>query len=288
VTGLPLPREDVFRPTFSWVRDQTASKREMPAKVASEAKVAGEVGARLSGHFGTRRQLLLAGYSLSISAFSPMMNLYQIMQLQSTKAVNIGVAKMGRMVTAVYPQQVALRMAQVNLATPVKENMNPWVAFCVLGVLQGAVYGQGNISFARMLGLEKVANFSIRTMFRGSIFAGLRDIISQGVPFMLSKSLSQRFLDPIVPANTGPSKMFKHWFSVLSLSVASTYISHGFHVCQTTMQTQNVGYAQAVRSLSKERGIAGFWFVGARARVALLLVTNVFNELFLKPAWDER
>jgi hypothetical protein len=46
------------------------------------------------------------------------------------------------MSAAIFPHQTALKLLQMNTATPVKEHLNPWAAFAVVGVLQGGVYGQ--------------------------------------------------------------------------------------------------------------------------------------------------
>jgi len=229
----------------------------------------------------SRRQKMFAGYSLGISLFSPMANLYQIKRLHPS--VNPSYL---RMCASIYPHQVGLRMLQVNLATPVKEHMNPWLAFGTLGVLQGCVYGQANVSFAKKLNLTR--SLKLRNIFRGSGYAGVRDVISQGVPFMFSKKFSQRYLDPIWPSNDPFTNSVKHWSSVISTSVVATYLSHGFHVCQTEMQTNtSLSYSGAIRQVYKDHGWR-FLRKGAEARVGLLLVTNIFNEIFLKPAWDER
>jgi len=228
-----------------------------------------------------RRQALFAGYSLGISVFSPMMNLYQITRL------NPGVkASYLRLCTSIYPQQAALRMVQVNVATPIKDNMNPWVAFAALGVLQGGIYGHANIELARRLGVGSAVKLS--GIFRGSLFAFARDIISQGGPFMLSHRFSERYLDPVLPSTDKTTVTAKHWISVRRISVVAIYVSHGFHVCQTAMQmSQSLSYWGAMRHVYARHGIR-FLINGAEARVGLLLVTNIFNEIFLKPAWGNR
>ena len=83
-------------------------------------------------------------------------------------------------------------------------------------------------------------------------------------------------------------KHIKQMSSVIATSIASTYLSHPLHNLQITMQSQpSVGYAEACRILWSKSGTGNpsFLFRGAEARVGLLLVINVFNELLLKPAW---
>ena len=48
---------------------------------------------------------------------------------------------------------------------------------CIVGVLQGGIYGNCNIYFAKQLGLAKTANYW--GLFRGAAFAACRDMTSQ-------------------------------------------------------------------------------------------------------------
>ena len=89
-------------------------------------------------------------------------------------------------------------MAQVNLATVCKDTLDTWVGFAVLGVLQGGVYGHATVDFARRLGVGSGGGMDPRRIFRGSLWAAGRDVISQGLPFMFSKDL-QRELDNVLP-----------------------------------------------------------------------------------------
>ena len=91
-------------------------------------------------------------------------------------------AELAKISFRIFPQQTALKCLQMNLATPVKEHINTWMAFGVVGVLQGGVYGQCTTYVSRALSLAKTTP-SISDMLRGSAFAGLRDTVSQGVPF---------------------------------------------------------------------------------------------------------
>lgn len=62
-------------------------------------------------------------------------------------------------------------------------------------------------------------------------------------------------------------------------------MSQGLHNCQITMQAdQSLGYASAVRTVFQQHGIRAL-IRGAEARVGLLLIVNLLNELLLKPAW---
>jgi len=233
------------------------------------------------------RQGLLFCYSAGISCFSPPANLYMVKKLHGyTQPVN-----WFRMCARIYPAQVGLRMVQVNLASPIKDNLNPWAAFAALGVLQGVVYGHANVTFAKALKLEGVHKLSPFGIVRGSGFAATRDLISQGIPFMLSKRFCTHVVDPILGevAESNPFMQgVRHYASVLTLSAISTVVSHGLHNGQQVMQThQELSYAQALSRLYKDHGIK-FLYKGAQARVGLLMVTNVFNELFLKPAWQDR
>jgi hypothetical protein len=45
------------------------------------------------------------------------------------------------------------------------------------GILQGGIYGNCNIFFARQLGISKTADY--KGLFRGALFAPPRDMISQ-------------------------------------------------------------------------------------------------------------
>lgn len=220
-----------------------------------------------------RKIRLLAGYSMGISCFSPAMNLYVIQKLHNIKNVSYL-----RMCWSVYPQQVGLRLIQVGIVTQIKEYLNPWVAFGVMGVLQGFIYGHANVNFSRQLFTN--CNFKINFMFRGTIYAATRDVISQGIPFMLSNKISnctilKRFL---------PNDIIRQWTSLIGCSIVSVYLSHPFHVCQTEMQTNQLSYKQSFLKAYRDHGLKFVW-KGVESRIGLLIITNIFNEIFLKPAW---
>ena len=149
----------------------------------------------------------------------------------------------------------ALKFIQIQLATPVKEHLNPWVAFTVVGVLQGAVYGQANVFLANAFGIQSNSSFKfdaslIRRWLRGSAWAGGRDCLSQGVPFMMSESVDNVLLEPICKAlsldSTEGSSVasIRKPAAVMIASVCATYLSQGMHNCQITMQAnQSMPYA---------------------------------------------
>lgn len=117
----------------------------------------------------------------------------------------------------------------MNLSTPVREHLNPWAAFCLVGVLQGGVYGQANIYFVKQLNIgvllqlvssnlcscssPRHAVFSIigkhvsySGIFRGFGFAGVRDTLSQGIPYVFSETVQKSFLDPLYDTSDAPGK----------------------------------------------------------------------------------
>jgi hypothetical protein len=271
------------------------------------------------------RQPHLFAYGGAISLVSPAATAYQLCRLYSIR--NVTVPTLVKLSMSIWPHQTALKALQMNASTPVREHCNPWAAFAVVGVLQGAVYGQCNLHFARVLNLSNGTATSAaaaaaaavtaaggatataasttmgnriramaalaRGMFRGSAFAGARDMLSQGIPFVLSEPFRVRVLDRllVVPAAAEEEQSMttvsaiKHWTSVLSTSVLATYLSQGLHNGQIQMQADpSLGYAAAVQRVTGQHGIAVL-YRGAEARVGLLLVVNVLNELLLKPAW---
>jgi hypothetical protein len=174
----------------------------------------------------------------------------------------------------------------MNISTPVKEYLNPWMAFAVVGILQGGVYGQCNMYFSKTLGIGKT--FNIKGMFRGVAFAGCRDMISQGVPFMFSAYTRQYVFDNLFPTTSDSSNwlvQFKYWGSVLTTSMIATVASQGVHNCQITIQAdQSLTYKTTLEKIWSQHGFRMF-YKGAEARIGLLLVVNILNELLLKPAW---
>lgn len=232
------------------------------------------------------KQPFLLGYSFGISLFSPAMTAYQLCKVYSKAVPPLQLARLS---AAILPHQTALKLLQMNAATPVKDYLNPWAAFAVVGVLQGGVYGQCNVHFARVLALSSTA--SMRGIFRGVAFAGVRDSLSQGLPFMCSSMTERHVFDPVWGAlgldGTSPAgAAAKHWASVGSTSIVATVLSQGVHNAQIKMQAdQTLTYRRTVSVLWAEHGPAIF-YKGASARVGLLLIVNCFNELLLKKAWQ--
>jgi hypothetical protein len=242
------------------------------------------------------RQPYLLGYGAAISLVSPAATAYQLCRLYQIKPTS---SQLMRMSMTIFPHQTLLKVLQMNASTPVKEYLNPWAAFGVVGVLQGAVYGQANMHFAKVLGIASSSSAAavspvamVSGMFRGSLFAGGRDMISQGLPFMCSSVIRTTVLDTIVPTNKFDDstrnrvlESVKHWTALLSTSIVATYLSQGLHNLQITMQADaSITYAQVVPTVWKKHGLSMF-YKGAEARVGLLLLVNVLNELLLKPAW---
>ena len=96
-------------------------------------------------------------------------------------------------------------------------------------------------------------------------------------------------LDPLYDTSDNPNGVaasVKQWTSVLGTSVFATYASQGMHNCQIVMQTDKaVSHMGALQKAVKQNGVSLLWR-GAEARVGLLLVVNVLNELLLKKAWE--
>lgn len=230
------------------------------------------------------KQPYIVAYGAGISVFSPYASIYQMVRLNPQ--VSVTNARMMSLSARVFPIQTLLKSIQMNVGTKVKEYLNPWAAFAVVGILQGGVYGQCNIYFSQQLGIAKKA--SLLGLFRGVAFAAGRDTISQGVPFMCSGWVKRHIVEAVFPddeTTSDTTKSVKQWASVLSTSVVSTYLSQFFQNCQITMQAnQELGYAATLKSVFERNGMSVF-YKGAEARVGLLIVVNVLNELLLKPAW---
>jgi len=206
----------------------------------------------------------------------------------------------------ILPHQTLLKVAQMNASTPVKEHLNPWAAFAVVGILQGGVYGQSNVFFSQNLGIGK--DVSLKGVFRGWGYAGARDMMSQGIPFVFAEKVRKNVLDQAWDTSDQPGKLagdcskfflcilmfvsdgvadqIKQYAAVIGTSVVATYMSQGCHNCQITMQTdQTLGHLGALRKAYAANGLS-LLYKGAEARVGLLLIVNVLNEVFLKKAWE--
>ena len=239
---------------------------------------------------GIAMQPYLCAYSGIISVVSPALTGWQLCRVYSKSVPPMTLARIG---LGILPHQTALKCLQMNTATPVKEYASPWLAFGLVGVLQGAVYGQANITFSRALKLS-TATVSLAGMFRGSLFAGARDTISQGVPFMLSGSFQAQIVDPLLcPTPTDGHAAegdtvgagVRRAVAVICTSIGATFASQGAHNCQIRMQADHaLSYSGAVRTLWAEHG-PRILYMGGSARIALLLLVNGLNEVLLKKAW---
>lgn len=203
-------------------------------------------------------------YSLGITCFSPTSNLYQI-----TRLYNLNFTSNLRLLGPVLLPQSILRYSQLHFSEYIKSLFSPWLAFGAIGVLQGGIYGHANHYFSHRLGLPLKTGL-LKSVFRGSPFAANRDIVSQGIPFMIT----DKYQNQQTP--------LQYWSLLIGSSISSTYLSHPLHNCQVLLQTNsNLSYSDAIRELVKNKS----YFKGAESRIGLLLVTNIFNELFLKPVW---
>jgi len=215
---------------------------------------------------------------------SPMLTAYQLCKVYNKPLPMLHLARLS---ACIIPHQALLKWVQMNAAKPVKEHLNPWAAFAVVGMLQGGVYGQCNIHFSGVLGLSQTA--SLKGMFRGLAFAACRDCMSQGMPFVLSPAVQHLAIDPLLAPAGGDgyvAEPVRRGLAVFSTSVVATVLSQGFHNCQIKMQAdQSLSYVQTMRALWKEHG-ARLLYVGASARISLLLVVNALNELLLRRAWN--
>ena len=73
--------------------------------------------------------------------------------------------------------------------------------------------------------------------------------------------------------------------AVIGTSIGATVLSQAPHNCQIRLQADHsLSYGGAVAGLWREHG-ARMLYMGASARVALLLLVNGLNEMLLKKAW---
>lgn len=220
------------------------------------------------------KQKSLILYSSNITLFSPLSNLYQLCKLHSFPFFTL--SNFSRIPTII-PQQIILRYTQLNLSFLVKDHISPYLTFGMIGILQGAVYGHATTHFANKLGIS--TKTSIKQIFRGSLFAFNRDTISQGIPFLFVDKFRENIITPIFPSL---SDQTNKWISLTTLSIGSTILSHPFHNCQIIMQiNSDIGYKKSVQELYRKFGIRAF-YKGCESRIILLLITNIFNDIYLK------
>uniref|UniRef100_A0A7S3LQ80 ADP,ATP carrier protein n=1 Tax=Aplanochytrium stocchinoi TaxID=215587 RepID=A0A7S3LQ80_9STRA len=225
-------------------------------------------------------------YGFGISLVSPTASVYQLLKLNPQVRMIIFPDGM-KIAMKILPHQTVLKVLQMNASTPVKEQLNPWAAFAAVGILQGGVYGQANVFFSQQLKLGNKPSYS--GVFRGWGYAGGRDMMSQGIPYVFSTKVRENILDQVWDTSSEPAGLgsqIKQWTAVIGTSIFATYISQGFHNCQITMHAdQTVNHLGALRKAYAENGLS-LLYKGGEARVGLLLVVNILNEAFLKKAWE--
>lgn len=179
--------------------------------------------------------------------------------------------------TRIMPQQMALKSIQMAISTPIKEKTNTWVGFGVIGVLQGVIYGHANISIRNQFIKEQKRKLHLLGMFRGSMFAASRDMISQGIPYVYHKKVGYYLL--------GENKE-RQLFSLLFTTTGAAVMSQFFHNCQCNMHVDaSLNYEQAVEKTFRQHGLRSF-YVGVSNRMFMLYFMNILNEVFLRPVWN--
>lgn len=232
----------------------------------------------------------LSAYCFGTSLFTPAACLYNLTKLNPAMRAQLTPVSAMRLATRILPHQTVLKALQIGASTPVKENLSPWAAFSLVGVLQGGLYGHANIFFLKTLKSNKVVSYA--GVLRGYGFAGARDAISQGVPFMFSSTVEKKYFSPMFDKLSDDKNSVllsvQKWSAVISTSICATYLSQGFHNCQTIMQSeQSLSHFQGARAAWKNNGFSLF-YKGAEARVGLMLVINILNDTLLKKAWASR
>ena len=241
-----------------------------------------------------------AAYVMALSSFTPPLILYNMARLYNFKMPPA--ATIARHSIAMVPRHVMFRSLQLVVATEVKEHTNPWVAFGAIGITQGFVYGMRccccccccccfccccvlllrgvflscAFSFAvlpsaasgdlakqwnRIMRVSATANPA-----RGLVAAASRDMLSQGVPFMVGQTYGLG--------------------AVVGTAVVSTVASHGLHNWQTVMQIHpDLGYKRALQKLAAMHGWRAL-YKGSLSRVGIMVITNALNFVLLRHAWD--
>ena len=175
----------------------------------------------------------------------------------------------------IFPQQILFRYGQLHASTLCKENISPIPTFGIIGILQGGVYGHSNLYFSKRLGIT--SDIKISDCFRGPVFAASRDIISQGVPFMLTEKVSETLFK---------ENSEKYHYPVLfAISALITSLSHPLYCMQLFAQnSRNKSQLQiAIEKCKTHRW--SLFYKGIEARLVLLELTNLFNDIFLKDVW---
>ena len=220
-----------------------------------------------------KRERCFLYHASSMTLFSPLSSLYQTTRLFNLKSSTF--FRNIRYIPHIFPQQILFRYGQLHVSTLCKENISPIPAFGIIGILQGGVYGHSNLYFSKRLGIT--SNVKITDYFRGPVFAASRDIISQGVPFMLTEKVSETLFK---------ENSEKYHYPVLfAISALTTSLSHPLHCMQLFAQNnRNKSQLQIAIETCKSYKLTLF-YKGIEARLVLLGLTNMFNDIFLKDVW---
>jgi hypothetical protein len=76
-------------------------------------------------------QPFLVTYSALTAAVAPLATLYQLLRINPH--LNISVPRMISLSAAIFPSQAILKTAQMNVMSPIKEHVNVWAGFAVMG-----------------------------------------------------------------------------------------------------------------------------------------------------------
>lgn len=216
-------------------------------------------------------------HSLSISCFSPLTSLYQNTRLYNIANKNKIFMKNIKYLPHIFPQQVLFRYGLLHASTLCKDNFSTVSAFGLIGILQGGIQGHSNVYFAKKLNITKT--IKIKNYFRGPVFSGSRVIVSQGAPFLFTDS----FNDAVFKNN---KSNITYYFSLLTVSITASIISHPLHCMQTFVQNNNsVSQLQMFKQMVKMHRWSLF-YKGVESRIVLLFLTNLFNDIFLKRIWN--
>jgi hypothetical protein len=229
------------------------------------------------------RQMHLGAYSGVLGICGPVAQAYQMKQLFSVNPRQFRAAR-NIACRRLFPAQAMMRYGQVNASSIMNDNLNTWCAFGTMGVLQGMIYGHANVGILNQYTKRQTKIHTLRQTLRGSGYAALRDMGSQGIPFVCSGYIHDWVRSSYPSVSQLPTPLTKS-IAVMGTSVFSTIITQGLHNCQTVMQTHpNLTHITAPQTLWKQHGISSCW-KGVYSRIGLLLIINGLNELLLKPTW---
>ena len=174
-------------------------------------------------------------YGITTGFIGAPTSLYQLLKL--TPNVKIKPQYFARLSLKAFPIHAALKTAQIAISTPIKEEINPWAAFGIIGALQGGIYGQLNIYFGRALNIIGV-NICYVCPWYGVCYDE-RYIFTRISIYFYTK------LDNIIDNRP---------VSIISTSIFSTIINHPFHVLQVTMQTNpQMNYYTSIENCTELR-----------------------------------